>query len=153
MRIENAFIMISLSCMFISILLQVIMRYIFGMPLVWSEEVARYLFVYFSFIGISFAIRENSHIRMVVVINLLPERFQKIIQIVLNLLIATMFLWLVPQSIPFLKTQLGIYATATKLPIIFVYAALPIGFVLSGIRLIMKSIEEITEISKRSEGV
>jgi TRAP-type C4-dicarboxylate transport system permease small subunit len=143
MKIENMVIVSSLSGMFVSILLQVIMRYIFGKPLLWSEEVARYLFVYFSLIGISYAIRENCHIRMVAVVNLLPAKVQTIISIVINLILAVLFLWIAPQSIPFLKTQMAINATATEIPMFFVYIVLPIGFIMSGIRLILKSIEDI----------
>ena len=148
MKIENFIVISSLSGMFISILLQVILRYLFGKPLLWSEEVARYLFVYFSLIGISYGIKENSHIRMVAFIQLLPERIQSIIDFVLNIMIAALFLWLAPQSIPFLGTQMKIYATATEIPMIFVYAVLPVGFAMSGIRLIIKSIEDVALFKK-----
>ncbi len=142
-KIENFIVISSLSGMFISILLQVILRYLFGKPLLWSEEVARYLFVYFSLIGISYGIKENSHIRMVAVTQLLPENIQNTIDFILNILVAALFLWLAPQSIPFLGTQMKIYATATEIPMIFVYAVLPVGFAMSGIRLLINSIEDI----------
>lgn len=48
--IENAVIILGLSAMFLILLAQVIMRYVFSRPLTWSEEAARFIFVYVSFI-------------------------------------------------------------------------------------------------------
>ena len=40
---------------------QVIARYVFESPLIWSEEVARYLFVWIVLIGAAAAVRSNEH--------------------------------------------------------------------------------------------
>src|SRR5207302_151901 len=40
---------------------QVAARYVLGDPLIWSEEAARYLFVWVSMIGAALAIREGGH--------------------------------------------------------------------------------------------
>lgn len=42
--IENAVIILGLSAMFLILLAQVIMRYVFSRPLTWSEEAARFIF-------------------------------------------------------------------------------------------------------------
>lgn len=42
-------------------LAQVIARYVFNDPLIWSEETARYLFVWVSLIGAALATREGTH--------------------------------------------------------------------------------------------
>lgn len=75
--IENAVIILGLSAMFLILLAQVIMRYVFSRPLTWSEEAARFIFVYVSFIGISYAYRQKGHIRMEVVVNLFPQAVRR----------------------------------------------------------------------------
>lgn len=40
---------------------QVVARYLFENPLIWSEEVARYLFVWIVLIGAAAAVRSNEH--------------------------------------------------------------------------------------------
>jgi TRAP-type C4-dicarboxylate transport system permease small subunit len=40
---------------------QVCARYVLGDPLIWSEEAARYLFVWVSMIGAALALREGGH--------------------------------------------------------------------------------------------
>ncbi|HEY8614082.1 MAG TPA: TRAP transporter small permease [Roseomonas sp.] len=42
-------------------LAQVVSRYVFNEPLIWSEEAARYLFVWVSLLGAALATREGTH--------------------------------------------------------------------------------------------
>jgi TRAP-type C4-dicarboxylate transport system permease small subunit len=55
-------------------LAQVIWRYFLEMPLTWSEEIARYLFVVVTYLGAAIAIAEKSHIE----INITDLIFDKI---------------------------------------------------------------------------
>ena len=48
--------------MFLCVLGQVVFRYFLGDPLVWSDELARYLFVWASFLGWVIAARRRSHL-------------------------------------------------------------------------------------------
>jgi len=48
--------------MFACVFAQVVFRYFLGDPLVWSDELARYLFVWCSFLGWVIAARKRSHL-------------------------------------------------------------------------------------------
>lgn len=39
----------------------------FGIPNTWSEELIRWLFVYFSFLGIAYLVRKDTHVRLNVI--------------------------------------------------------------------------------------
>lgn len=54
------------------VLLQVVLRYAFNAPLVWTDEAAQYLFVWVSFLGWTMATRKRIHIGIGVVIDRLP---------------------------------------------------------------------------------
>ncbi len=56
--------------MFACVLGQVVFRYFLGDPLTWSDELARYLFVWCAFLGWVIAARRHSHLA----ISALPER-------------------------------------------------------------------------------
>jgi TRAP-type C4-dicarboxylate transport system permease small subunit len=45
-------------------LIQVIYRYFLELPLPWTEEIARYVFVIVTYLGASIAVSENSHIEI-----------------------------------------------------------------------------------------
>lgn len=53
--------------MFGCVLGQVVFRYFLGSPLVWSDELARYLFVWCAFLGWIVAARRRSHLGIAVV--------------------------------------------------------------------------------------
>ena len=49
---------------FLCVLAQVVFRYVFNAPLTWSEELARYLFIWCAFLGWTIASRRRSHLAM-----------------------------------------------------------------------------------------
>src|SRR2546421_1092207 len=51
---------------------QVCARYVLGDPLIWSEEAARYLFVWVSMIGAALALREGGHFGLDLLIRRAP---------------------------------------------------------------------------------
>jgi TRAP-type C4-dicarboxylate transport system permease small subunit len=55
------------AAMFACVLGQVVFRYFLGSPLVWSDELARYLFVWCSFLGWIVAARRRSHLGIAMV--------------------------------------------------------------------------------------
>ena len=138
--IENAVIILGLSAMFLILLAQVIMRYVFSRPLTWSEEAARFIFVYVSFIGISYAYRQKGHIRMEVVVNLFPQAVRRGLEVLINLGTIALFCYMIPFSFRFIGIQAGVKATATHIPMSIVYTALPLGMALSCVRLLISSL-------------
>ena len=138
--IENAVIILGLSAMILILLAQVIMRYVFSRPLTWSEEAARFIFVYVSFIGISYAYRQKGHIRMEVVVNLFPQAVRRGLEVLINLGTIALFCYMIPFSFRFIGIQAGVKATATHIPMSIVYTALPLGMALSCVRLLISSL-------------
>lgn len=138
--IENAVIILGLSAMFLILLAQVIMRYVFSRPLTWSEEAARFIFVYVSFIGISYAYRQKGHIRMEVVVNLFPQAVRRGLEVLINLGTIALFCYMIPFSFRFIGIQACVKATATHIPMSIVYTALPLGMALSCVRLLISSL-------------
>jgi TRAP-type C4-dicarboxylate transport system permease small subunit len=72
------------SGMFACVLGQVGFRYFLGDPLTWSDELARYLFVWCAFLGWIIAARRRSHLA----IGSLPERASPRVRALLALLAA-----------------------------------------------------------------
>ena len=57
----------------VTMVLQIFFRYIFSAPLTWTEELARYLYIWACWLGAPVAMRRGNH----VVINVLSERFPR----------------------------------------------------------------------------
>jgi TRAP-type C4-dicarboxylate transport system permease small subunit len=57
-------------------MMQIVWRYLLQHSLSWSEELARYLFVWVIALGAALALKSNSHIKLDLVVELLPRRMQ-----------------------------------------------------------------------------
>jgi len=86
-RILNLGGVVLFILIFSVVLLQVFMRYVLGSPLVWSEELARYLFIWVSYLGWVFASRGGTHIRISAFFDALPPPLQRGVRIVNQFLI------------------------------------------------------------------
>jgi TRAP-type transport system small permease protein len=73
-RVIDAAAIASFTAMFACVFGQVIFRYALNDPLVWSDELARYLFVWASFLGWIIAARRRSHLSVDMVMTKLPPR-------------------------------------------------------------------------------
>ena len=67
--------------MSIIIFIQVVCRYVFQNSLTWSEEMARYMFVWLVYFSVSYTARREKHIRIDAAINLYPKKARPYIEI------------------------------------------------------------------------
>lgn len=72
---------------FAILILQIMARQIFNSPLMWSEELARLIFVYVALLGVSMAIRSQQHVYIDFLTNLMPETVKKLANTFVQLLI------------------------------------------------------------------
>ena len=73
--------------MIVTVCLQVFFRYVLEQPLSWSEELARYAFVWLSFLGAAMALGKRLHFGVDYFVNKLPSRFSAGLEVGTNLLI------------------------------------------------------------------
>ena len=89
-KILDYFVVVLFLVVFLVVMLQVVMRFLFNSPLVWSEELARYLFMWVSLIGWAFATRSGTHIRIAIIADNLPTRVRKVLD-VMNFFLTLVF--------------------------------------------------------------
>ncbi len=142
---EAVFMVILLFVMSIFIGLQVFMRYVMQNSLAWSEELSRYMYIYMLYLGISYGVRTNRHLRISVVKNLLKEKEQKLLSLLSDLLFFSFAVIVVINSakVAMLIAKLGQVTASTGMPMYIVYMGVPIGFSLVIIRLIQNIIHKI----------
>ena len=80
-----------LAVIFVIMVLQVTCRYVLGSPLVWSEELARYLYIWVCFLGAPVALRRGNHIAITLFVDLLPRKLARAISVFWHL-VAFLFL-------------------------------------------------------------
>ncbi|MBU8908950.1 TRAP transporter small permease, partial [Desertibacillus haloalkaliphilus] len=83
---EELFLVIFSAVMVAVIALQVFMRYVMGSSLSWSEELARYCFIWLVYLGISYGVKKQRHIKVDVLLLALKDRGKIILNIFANVL-------------------------------------------------------------------
>ena len=74
-----------MSLMTVIVFAQIFFRYVFNVPLGWSEELARFAFVWVSFMGASALMRVKEHINVTVFIDFMPARLRAACVLLANL--------------------------------------------------------------------
>jgi TRAP-type C4-dicarboxylate transport system permease small subunit len=143
-HIEEVLLILFSSVMVAVIFLQVVMRQ-FDASLSWSEELARYSFIWLVYIGISYGVKKQRHIKVDVILLLLKEKGQIIVTIIANLLFIAFALFVIRYGFD-IATQLlqfGQKSPANQIPMGLIYMATPVGMGLTLIRLIQNLISHI----------
>lgn len=134
------------------IFIQIIMRYVFQQSLSWSEELARYVFLWQIWLGASYAVKEQRHLRIEVLKDAFKGVGKKYLEII-TLLIwfgFSLFLAIKGSQLTIMLIQRGQVSPAMQIPMAYAYASVPIGCGLMAIRLV----GQITRVWKSlKEGV
>lgn len=129
-----------LVAMSVVLVAQVFMRYVVNDPLVWAEELARYLLIWCTMIGTSLAVRESRHI----VVDFAPVLFGprsvglfRLISLAGIIFFCGVILF---YSVPFvLRVQeMNQLSPSLEIPMWCVYLALPVGAAASFVRAIQQ---------------
>lgn len=132
------------------VFVEAVLRYRFNYSISWSEEVSRMMIAWFIFIGSSIAVRENAHVNMDALSNLISGKrtTQLFVNILVDLICIIFCAIIVFAGINMIKSAiaLGSMATSIKIPLFVPYASVPVGVFLMMIRYIMSFINNITDL-------
>ena len=145
-KIERIFLAAAMGVMIVDMIYQVILRYIFSAANAWSEELARYLFIYEVMIAAAIAIRKNSHLQIDVLINCLKPRTKTIFTIVSTLVGMVFLVFLLNYSIGLVQTGGTNISVGLNIPMSIPYASIPVGTVLmllTSVEVVLKNLEAL----------
>jgi len=145
---EEAVLVSSLVVTVGLIFMQVIMRYVFKNSLSWSEELARYIFLYQIWLGASYATKKKAHLRIEIIKSKFSGRkgvyFETAVMIIW--LAFTVFLTVESFNLTKMIFIRGQLSPAMRMPMGFAYASVPIGAGLMSLRLIQNIVSGIKGI-------
>jgi len=155
-KMENGALMISLAIMVIVIFSQVVMRYVFNNSLSWSEELARYLFIWFSWIGVSAGYKDGEHLRVELLATNLKRRglvkANEVLTIIVSLiwLATTLIVAYYGFEVVMAQMDLKVVTPAIKLPVWIGYMSVTFCSAVVGIRIIGTIVESLKKIFAKS---
>ena len=126
---------------------QVFARYVGFVPrAIWTEEVARYAFIWMLFLGAAIAVRTLSHFTIDLLPNLSP-RADKIVNIVVALLMLAIALLILFGGIRFAQIGMNRVSTSSGIRLGYVYMALPV----SGAAMVVFLLERLVNVFRGVE--
>lgn len=110
----------------------VFMRYILGKPYTWLEEVQLFCLIWIVFGAGGAAFRTGNHVAIEMVVEIFPEKIQKVIGIFVDIVVLLVIGYLFKQSIGFIGmfVKSGRSTSMLKIPYSLIYGIAPVSYVL-----------------------
>lgn len=152
-KFEEYLAALLLVIMTLLIFFQVVSRFIFNAPLAWSEETARYAFVWLIYISAALAVKKGAHIRVEIGLHFFKGIGRKIAFLLTDILFLIFTLFLVKDGAFLVKTLTSHnqISPAVGYSMNLIYLIIPFGYGLMTIRLIGSIIHRIKGIVKNEE--
>ena len=148
-KLDDYFLNFSVALMGLVLFIQIVMRYVFNHPLIWSEELARYLFIWMAFIGIGYGIKYDLHIKMEAFLAIFPQTAQQVVVIITEVVtIIFMGIILIP-GLQFAIHTGHVPSSAMGIPMYWVYSAFPVGMMLGMLRMTISVIRQCKALGKK----
>lgn len=143
-RLEQTFVLLNgwalilmLSAMAIIVGSNISLRYLTSNSLPWADEAARYLMIWLTFTGAGLILRIGGHVAITNLQDSLPEIGQRILRAAIVATLLAFFCFMVHVGVQYSQRMQYQVTPALRLPFIYVYAAMPVGFSLMIIHLLL----------------
>jgi TRAP-type C4-dicarboxylate transport system permease small subunit len=117
----------AVALMFVCIAVQVVMRYVFGNALSWSEELALLMFSWAALGGLALGVHEGFHVRLTLVLDPLPARTRAWAERAIELLTAAFGAYLVWSGWRYVDITRGGTSAAIAYPIELLHGIAPLA--------------------------
>jgi TRAP-type C4-dicarboxylate transport system permease small subunit len=146
---------IALLGLLILVFHEVVVRYAFNSPTLFSVEISEYLLVFVAFISAGWVLKEDRHVRMLAVINLLPEKARLCADILTSfgvMIFCGILAWKGGQTT--IMAYTGDYHSSSLLnfPLWIPYSLIPLGAIILGFQYIIRIGDHIKTLTKSKNG-
>lgn len=141
----------AMSVMLVIIFAQVVTRYFFNYTPEWSEELARFLFVWVVFLGSALIMGESGHLA----VQFLPDKFKgttlgSVLDIIINATGYVFIILLLTQGWKMTSIMTFQRAPGLDIPMSWVYVVIPVSSVLMLLYLLKDTIRIVKNFGKRA---
>lgn len=130
----------TLGVMSVLIFVQVVNRYFIKYPIDWIEELAIYVYIWGTYIGLYTVMRENRHLEVQFIRNLVSDRANRVILgLVYTVTIFLCFyIAFFGGKMVLQMAEWGETSAALQVPMAWIYASIPVGLGLMGVGALFK---------------
>ena len=125
-------------------------RYLFDFPVVWSDEMNGFFFVWMGFLSTAYVMGEDNHMRVTGLVDVMPRRVKYVLRTIMNVIMIAVFAYYIPGFIKLMGRVT--FSGLLRLPLKYVYSILPICFVLMIIHIINNIVNDTCNEIAASRG-
>lgn len=144
---ERYLLLVFYTLVVVVIGVEVIRRFVLSFSSIWGEEIARFAFIYLTWIGASAGVKNRSHIRIDVIYSWVPERHHVWLYILADVAtmafaVVALYYSLIPiiTSISFDSVTDGLRINRS-----FFLVAVPLGFTMTLVRLVQNIRRDLSD--------
>lgn len=106
---------------------QIVMRFIFKSPLAWSDEVAKFAFVWSTMLGCAYLVRTKGHSSVEIMASYLKGISRKFHAVLIDLLCLLVYIVIVTGGISMMQAGATSVSPACGLPMAVIYFVVPLS--------------------------
>ena len=138
-RVNRIILGCCIIVMSVAVGLGVISRYIFGQPLLWTDEIARAGMVWLTFVGAAQLFSyENGHLKLTFLTDRLAPAVQRLLAIVANLVELVLVLVVGVGTLVFIYFNSDAVTSALELPVYVIYGIIPLTTMIAAFFVVTK---------------
>ena len=148
-HLEEIILVAMFFVLVVVIFLQVVMRFVFNNSLSWTEALARLLFVWLTWLGVSIGAREGEHIKITALVEKLPFKLAQIVNIISEIAVIVICAVTIYYGVFLCDMLFGLNAEDAALHIspVWGYAAVPVGCGLQVMRCIVSIFQSLKALA------
>ena len=149
---EEAIMVVLLALISCVMMAQIIARNFFN-SMTWPEEFSRYCYIWTVFLSLGYTIKKGNMLKVGLVMDLLPQKLRRAIEIVANLIILSICVVFFRYSITYagiIKT-IGQISPAMHIPMWIMYLSTVLGFGMALIRTAQEVVSNIKNFNVKAE--
>jgi C4-dicarboxylate transporter DctQ subunit len=151
-HLEEAIMVFLLALISSVMMAQIIARNVFN-SMTWPEEFSRYCYIWTVFLSLGYTIKKGNMLKVGLVMDLLPTKIRRSIEIVVNLIILAICVVFFRHAITYTGKiyNMGQISPAMHLPMWIMYLATVLGFGLASIRTVQQIVHNIKNFNVKAE--
>jgi C4-dicarboxylate transporter DctQ subunit len=152
---ETYVMVASMTIFAFCVVIDVIMRKLFGNSLEFMQELGKYLMVWATFIGASLGTKTGEHPSMSLVIDSVPKKIKALMTVLVDLICAgaSAFAgWYAYQQLLLYQKMHTLTVTLWRLPVWVFYIIVPLGFLIMTVRFLIRAYTEPASILSSGKG-
>lgn len=133
-------------------LVNVVMRYLFSASIVWADEAARFAFIWMTFLAGALAVASGAHLAVDTIVTQAPERVRRVLTWAATVGALAFFGLLLVGGTQQAVLNMGQASPALRIPLGYVYAAVPVSAVLMAVNLLGSNVFAARSQAERAPG-